>query len=294
MSWMDRERFLEGFTYEVEKDFDVNSTPSSWADAELSLAHRYWGDEDHRIELPHPDDHTCRLSTSALTPDKKFIAASNGFVVNLYDVATKECHMDLSLSPLHSLPIKHLLHDTDLLTSWTHVVAAFPTTHPSGILLRERWICSLHIRTIMSCRKHRVRTSRSSISDAWLKFAYLAQPGMHNTTAYWVRWHYKCEGMLRWIVAGSLSIKIPRRGSETSYNVKCPAILPRDLPEAKTRLPTLAMTVFDLAYITTKVFTIHKLNGDRSLIIAVTPLPWLFWYSRRKALGNITSSSLSS
>ncbi|CAD0026134.1 unnamed protein product, partial [Aureobasidium pullulans] len=93
MSWMDRERFLEGFTYEVEKDFDVNSTPSSWADAELSLAHRYWGDEDHRIELPHPDDHTCRLSTSALTPDKKFIAASNGFVVNLYDVATKECHM---------------------------------------------------------------------------------------------------------------------------------------------------------------------------------------------------------
>lgn len=93
MSWMDRERFLEGFTYEVEKDFDVNSTPSSWADAELSLAHRYWGDEDHRIELPHPDDHTCRLSTSALTPDKKFIAASNGFVVNLHDVATKECHM---------------------------------------------------------------------------------------------------------------------------------------------------------------------------------------------------------
>ncbi|CAD0017565.1 unnamed protein product, partial [Aureobasidium pullulans] len=158
MSWMDRERFLEGFTYEVEKDFDVNSTPSSWADAELSLAHRYWGDEDHRIELPHPDDHTCRLSTSALTPDKKFIAASNGFVVNLYDVATKETttsasrniptiplghlrmrdkhkHVTRISLCLHSipLPIKHLLHDTDLLTSWTHVVAAFPTTHLSGI-----------------------------------------------------------------------------------------------------------------------------------------------------------------
>ncbi|CAD0046465.1 unnamed protein product, partial [Aureobasidium pullulans] len=135
MSWMDRERFLEGFTYEVEKDFDVNSTPSSWADAELSLAHRYWGDEDHRIELPHPDDHTCRLSTSALTPDKKFIAATttsasrNIPTIPLGHLRMRDKHKHVTRISLclHSipLPIKHLLHDTDLLTSWTHVVAAF-------------------------------------------------------------------------------------------------------------------------------------------------------------------------
>jgi hypothetical protein len=93
MPCMDREQFLEDFVYEVEKDFDVNGIPPSWADTELSPAHRYWGDEDHKIELPHPDDPTCRLGTSALTPDKKFIAASNGLVVNLYHIATKECHM---------------------------------------------------------------------------------------------------------------------------------------------------------------------------------------------------------
>jgi hypothetical protein len=93
MSWMDKERFLEEFTYEVEKDFDINGIPSSWADTEQSPAHRYWGDEDHILQLPRSEDSTCRLSTSALTPDKKFIAASNGLAVHLYNIATKECHM---------------------------------------------------------------------------------------------------------------------------------------------------------------------------------------------------------
>ncbi|KAH0288290.1 WD40 repeat-like protein, partial [Aureobasidium sp. EXF-3399] len=111
---MDRERFLEEFVYEVEKDFDVNSTPSSWADTGLNPAHRYWGDEDHRLELPHPDDPTCRLVTSALTPDKKFIAASNGLVINLYDIKTKECHMvfrGLTL-PVRGLEFSPLLTET--------------------------------------------------------------------------------------------------------------------------------------------------------------------------------------
>ena len=112
---MDRERFLEEFAYEVEKDFDVNSTPSSWADTELSPAHRYWGDEDHRLELLRPDDPTCHLVTSALTPDKKFIAASNGSVVNVYDIKTKECHMvfrGLTLS-VRGLEFSPLLTETN-------------------------------------------------------------------------------------------------------------------------------------------------------------------------------------
>ncbi|CAD0093951.1 unnamed protein product [Aureobasidium mustum] len=114
MSWMDWERSLVEFAYEVEKDFDVNGTPSSWADTGLSPAHRYWGDEDHRIELPHTDDPTCRLATSAPTPDKKFIAASNGLVVNLYDVATKECRMvsrGLTM-PVRGLDFSPLLTET--------------------------------------------------------------------------------------------------------------------------------------------------------------------------------------
>ncbi|KAI4848843.1 WD40 repeat-like protein [Aureobasidium sp. EXF-8845] len=114
MSWMDKERFLEEFVYEVEKNFDVDDTPSSWADTEQSPAHRYWGDQDHRIGLPHSDNPTCRIGTSALTPDKKFIAASDGLVVNLYDIATKECRMLFKglTQPVRSLDFSPLLTDT--------------------------------------------------------------------------------------------------------------------------------------------------------------------------------------
>jgi WD40 repeat protein len=114
MTWMDRERFLEEFAYEVEKEFDVNGTPSSWADTELSPGHRNWGDEEHKIKLPHPDNPTCRMGTSALTSDKKFIAASNGLVVNLYDIATKDCRMvfrGLTL-PVRGLEFGPLLTET--------------------------------------------------------------------------------------------------------------------------------------------------------------------------------------
>jgi hypothetical protein len=114
MAWMDRERLLEEFTYEVGKEFDVNSTPSSWADTELNPAHRYWGDEDYKLQLPHSEDATCRPSTSAIAPDKKFIAASNGFIVNLYDVATKECRMVFRglTQPVCGLEFNPLLTET--------------------------------------------------------------------------------------------------------------------------------------------------------------------------------------
>lgn len=91
---MSREKFLCEFEYDVEKDFGVNGTPATWADTDQEPAHRYWGDEDHKIELPCQDDPQGLLATSALTPDKKFIAASNGFVVSVYDIATKQCRME--------------------------------------------------------------------------------------------------------------------------------------------------------------------------------------------------------
>ncbi|KAH0359226.1 WD40 repeat-like protein, partial [Aureobasidium melanogenum] len=94
MPSMSREKFLCEFEYDVEKDFEVNGTPASWADTDQKPAHRYWGDEDHKIELPYGDDPQYRLATSALSPDKKFIAASNGLVVGVYDIATKQCRME--------------------------------------------------------------------------------------------------------------------------------------------------------------------------------------------------------
>ncbi|KAH0387655.1 WD40 repeat-like protein, partial [Aureobasidium melanogenum] len=94
MPSMSREKFLCEFAYDVERDFDVNGTPASWADTDQRPAHRYWGDEDHKIELVHEDDDPqCRLATSALTPDKEFVAASNGFAVSVYNIATKQRRM---------------------------------------------------------------------------------------------------------------------------------------------------------------------------------------------------------
>ncbi|CAD0020543.1 unnamed protein product, partial [Aureobasidium pullulans] len=294
MSWMDRERFLEGFTYEVEKDFDVNSTPSSWADAELSLAHRYWGDEDHRIELPHPDDHTCRLSTSALTPDKKFIAASNGFVVNLYDVATKECHMVISAC----------VTSTNMLPGSLFVSTPFPSYKTSVARHRSAHLMDSCGRSISNNSPVGHTPPRTLES---LNCRHMSSSMLSSHTHYHVlpetqsqdSYVYKDDRVGSDGIINARDVEMDccriaqHQNTATRFRNEL-SILPRDLPEAKTRLPTLAMTVFDLAYITTKVFTIHKLNGDRSLIIAVTPLPWLFWYSRRKALGNITSSSLSS
>ncbi|KAG9681603.1 hypothetical protein KCU95_g3530, partial [Aureobasidium melanogenum] len=95
---MRREKSLREFEYDVEKDFEVDGTPASWAGTDQEPAHRYWGDEHHKIELPYQDDHQGRLATSALTPDKKFIAASNGFVVSVVDIATKQCRMEFRAS----------------------------------------------------------------------------------------------------------------------------------------------------------------------------------------------------
>lgn len=93
MRSMSRGKSLREFAYDVERDFGIDDTSASWADTNQRPAHRYWTDEDYRIELPHEDDFQCRLVNPSLSPDKRFIATSNGFVVALYDIATKECRM---------------------------------------------------------------------------------------------------------------------------------------------------------------------------------------------------------
>jgi WD40 repeat protein len=139
MTWMENERFLEEFAHGVEKEFDVNGIPSSWADTELSPAHRYWRGEEYRIELPPPDDPTCRLGLSALTPDKKFIAASNGLNVNLYDIATKECRMEfrgLTL-PIRGLDYSPLLTVTGGYTLMTSCSESDRSDSDKGLMFLE-------------------------------------------------------------------------------------------------------------------------------------------------------------
>ncbi|THV71639.1 WD40 repeat-like protein [Aureobasidium pullulans] len=55
MPSMSRQHFLGEFIYGVEKHFDVDGTEASWAQASRP-AHRFWGNEDDRIEFPCTSD----------------------------------------------------------------------------------------------------------------------------------------------------------------------------------------------------------------------------------------------
>ncbi|KAI5237161.1 WD40 repeat-like protein [Aureobasidium subglaciale] len=93
MPGMNRAQFLERFVYAVEKDLDVNGTTALWASSDQKPAHRFWGDEDYKIEVPHGDDTQYGKTLSALSPDKKFIATSSGGIISIFNIDTKECCM---------------------------------------------------------------------------------------------------------------------------------------------------------------------------------------------------------
>jgi hypothetical protein len=89
MPSMSRHQFLTEFVYGVEKDFDIGGAQASWAQGSKP-AHRSWGDEDDRIEVPYTsDDHTS--SHIAISLDEKLVAICGGLLISLYDIATKEC-----------------------------------------------------------------------------------------------------------------------------------------------------------------------------------------------------------
>lgn len=107
MPFMNRDRFQAEFEYEVEKDFDVDGVPASWADKDNKSAHRFWGDEDSKIHVPSSEDETGHTSfCSAISPDGKFIAASGGTKISIYDIETKECRTEFNGL---SLPCRKLL-----------------------------------------------------------------------------------------------------------------------------------------------------------------------------------------
>ncbi|KAI5244566.1 WD40 repeat-like protein [Aureobasidium subglaciale] len=91
MPGMNRAQFLERFVYAVEKDLDVNGSTASWAASDQKPAHRFWGEEDYKIEVPHGDNTQYGTTLSALSPDKKFIATSSGAMVSIFNIETKEC-----------------------------------------------------------------------------------------------------------------------------------------------------------------------------------------------------------
>jgi len=90
---MDKQKFLAEYAYEVEKDFDVDGVPASWATptSDGKPAHRTWDDEDEKIELRFFDDQNPDgVNLFAPSHDGRFIAGSNGSSVGVINLGTKE------------------------------------------------------------------------------------------------------------------------------------------------------------------------------------------------------------
>lgn len=112
---------------------------------------------------------------------------------------------------LESLNCRHM--SSSMLSSHTHY-HVLPETQSQDVSFEHIW-CMAQICLLGATRnaQHNSLVLRWRAHELSQILAVICVQGWPS----WVRWHYKCEGMLRWIVAGSLSIKIPRRGSETSY-----------------------------------------------------------------------------
>lgn len=90
---MNKQKFLAEYHYEVEKDFDIDGVPASWAapTTDGKPAHRFWDDEDDRIELHFFDDQKPdEISLFAPSHDGRFVAGSNGSSVGVVNLETKE------------------------------------------------------------------------------------------------------------------------------------------------------------------------------------------------------------
>ncbi|KAG9731797.1 WD40 repeat-like protein, partial [Aureobasidium melanogenum] len=90
---MNPKKFLAEFVYEVEKDFDVDGVPASWAAPtdDGKPARRFWDDEDEKVGLGFiGSQNTGDISSFATSHDGKLVAGSNGSVVGVLNIETKE------------------------------------------------------------------------------------------------------------------------------------------------------------------------------------------------------------
>jgi WD40 repeat protein len=89
---MNEKKFLAEYVYEVEKDFDIDGILASWAaPTDGRPAHRFWDDEDDRIELHFFNDQKpADISVFATSHDGKLVAGSSGSSVGVFNLETKE------------------------------------------------------------------------------------------------------------------------------------------------------------------------------------------------------------
>ncbi|THX08396.1 WD40 repeat-like protein [Aureobasidium pullulans] len=111
MGFMNQEKFLTNYTYEVGQDFGIEGRPASWAGSE-NLAHRFWDDEDDSTKIPINATGPMSTSITGISHDEKFIAISSGLAVVVFDLETQKVCTEfkgltarcanLNFSPVHS------------------------------------------------------------------------------------------------------------------------------------------------------------------------------------------------
>lgn len=90
---MNKQKFLAEYSYEVEKDFGIDGVPATWAAPtnDGKPAHRFWDDEDDKVELRFFDDQISDdITLFAPSHDGRFIAGSNGSSVGVINIETRE------------------------------------------------------------------------------------------------------------------------------------------------------------------------------------------------------------
>lgn len=94
--WMDRDRFLDEYRLELDKEFLREGRAAEWA----HRGRRFWDEEDDYIQLeggdPNKDGFPPNQAAATLSPDEKFLAVSTNAVIRLYDVKSKELVSELN------------------------------------------------------------------------------------------------------------------------------------------------------------------------------------------------------
>ncbi|KAI5207572.1 WD40 repeat-like protein [Aureobasidium subglaciale] len=83
------EKFLREYVYQVETDFSVDGESASWAPTRDRPAHRFWDDEDDKIDLRFSNNESSRLSSFAVSHDEKYVAYSDGSIVGVSNIETR-------------------------------------------------------------------------------------------------------------------------------------------------------------------------------------------------------------
>jgi hypothetical protein len=85
MSSMSRERFLQEYKLELDKEFERDSVPAEWAPK--TSGSRLWGEEDEKFVLAQGDPNQSNVPSAAfaVSPDWKCFAGATNAVIRIYE-----------------------------------------------------------------------------------------------------------------------------------------------------------------------------------------------------------------